>query len=156
MREDAVYLVHVAATAQRNAGDERAHVVSGKKFVHGVFLLERVVLGGRIGGLFACGDALETPGGVLDVDGFHVFQGNGGVYGVRRYVDDVAGACEVFFPVDGDALASFQDIDELLAGVIMRLGSRAFGSSPVAEIHALALDGLAPVAGEVRVLLHGG
>ena len=88
--------------------------------------------------------------------GLHVIESERGVHGVRRYVNHVAGVCEVFLPVDRDALASFQDIDELLAGVIMRLGPRAFGTPPVTEIHALALDGLPPVARKIRVLLNGG
>ena len=48
---DAVDFVHAPPATKRDAGDERAHVVSRKKFVHGVFLLEWVVFGGRIGGL---------------------------------------------------------------------------------------------------------
>ena len=152
----AVYFVHAPPATKRDAGDEGAHVVSRKKFVHGVFLLEWVVFGGRIGGLFSCGNALQAPGGVLDVDGFHVIESERGVHGVRRYVDHVPRPRQMLLPVDRDALASFQDIDELLAGVIVRLGARSLGPSLVAEIYALALDGLPPVARKIRVLLNGG
>ena len=58
---DAVDFVHAPPATKRDAGDERAHVVSRKKFVHGVFLSERVVFGGRIGSLFSCGNALQAP-----------------------------------------------------------------------------------------------